>query len=289
MIALIFFVITLVLLTLALTSPFEVLTATKMRFRKADKKMPASITSVVIYLSGIGSITGTELLPDETEYLTLLKKNKSVYLITDVFPYSMNNTGLNGQRLMGKFWNWVSEWRDSDSTFFAGLITSLVNIRNLFQVLVSADYRYGPLYDAGSARVIMDALLRHGWNGTTPVAIIGYSGGAQIATSAVRYLSRYVHAPISVVSVGGAIFSDAGVPYLTKLSRIHGSKDFLMRIMPYISIIYWPFVHSRWNLALKSGHISTTVINEIVHNGPHGYFGKKVTYVARATSKAIVK
>jgi len=39
----------------------------------------------------------------------------------------------------------------------------LINLRNLFQVAVSVDHRYGPFYNLGQAENVRDALLAYGY------------------------------------------------------------------------------------------------------------------------------
>ena len=93
------------------------------------------------------------------------------------------------------------------------LLTRLIDWRNLTQVLVSMDPRYGPIYNAGGARSLYAALVNHGYVAASgaPVVLIGYSGGAQVCLGAATYLKPALDAPLTVVSLGGAVGSDRGL------------------------------------------------------------------------------
>ncbi len=136
----------------------------------------AGINHYVVYLSGIGALSGDFLYPEEIAFLDdISTRVPSAAIVKDVFPYAMNNKGLTGKG----FFAWL--WRLLKKLGLQGknLMGVLVDIRNLFQVAVSADRRYGPIYNYGTAEVIRDGLLRQGYRigSSIPVTLIGYSGG----------------------------------------------------------------------------------------------------------------
>ena len=59
----------------------------------------------------------------------------------------------------------------------------LINVRNIMQVAVSADPRYGPIYSLGVAKEIARSLARHGYQlgSQKPIFLIGFSGGGQVS------------------------------------------------------------------------------------------------------------
>ena len=95
---------------------------------------------------------------------------------------------LTGQRVFTWLWRRVLDWRLNGTR----LLPALLNVRNLFQVLVSADHRYGPLYSFGIARVARERLEAHGYRpgSRTPVVLLGSSGGGQISVGAATYPRR---------------------------------------------------------------------------------------------------
>jgi len=68
-------------------------------------------------------------------------------------------------------------------------------------VAVSADRRYGLIYNQGIAQVIYNGLRQRGYE---PVnTLIGYSGGGQMSVASAPYLSPAILAPIDAISLGG--------------------------------------------------------------------------------------
>src|SRR5262249_1098122 len=59
----------------------------------------AGIGHYLVFLSGIGAISGVSVPQEEIDFLDLLEPRLlGTRLIRDVFPYSVTNNGLNGQR-----------------------------------------------------------------------------------------------------------------------------------------------------------------------------------------------
>jgi len=73
----------------------------------------------------------------------------------------------------------------------ASLFGYLVNIRNVLVVAVSADKRYGPIYNLGIAQVMYQALIRHGYqpDSGVPITLI-FSGGGQMAAEQPCFCGR---------------------------------------------------------------------------------------------------
>jgi hypothetical protein len=135
----------------------------------------------LVYLSGIGVASGDRLLPEEEPFVAALADAlPDTTVISDVFPYAVANVALTGRRTLATLWRLVERARLRNPRH---LLTWLVNARNLFQVAVSADHRYGPFYNLGVARALLDGLYRHGYphRSGLPITLVGSSGGAQNA------------------------------------------------------------------------------------------------------------
>ncbi len=145
----------------------------------AGEISPAS--HYLVYLSGIGAIAPNSIPSEELPFIAgLQQKLPDSLVLTDVFPYSVTNLGLTGQRVTARVWRWIEQLRLKNPMAVAAF---LINLRNVFQVATSADSRYGPIYNLGVAQEIRNSLVRHGYpldNGT-PVTLLGWSGGGQIA------------------------------------------------------------------------------------------------------------
>ena len=138
----------------------------------------------LVFLSGIGSISGDELLPAESAFLDRLQAAlPEARIVRDVFPYAPSGRPLvTGQRVFTWLWRRVLDWRLTAR----GWLPAILNMRNLFQVLVSADHRYGPLYSFAISRVARERLEAHGYRrgSGVPVVLLGSSGGGQISVGA---------------------------------------------------------------------------------------------------------
>ena len=125
-------------------------------------------------------------------------------LVRGIMPYSVMNSPLDEDRPLAFFWKYADKLRFANPASVLGLF---VNIRNVLIVGVSADQRYGPLYNQGIAQVVYNGLVKNGYRlgSGTPITFIGYSGGGQMACACAPYLKRALSAPIDAISLGGAL------------------------------------------------------------------------------------
>jgi hypothetical protein len=247
-----------------------------------------------VYLSGIGAISGDSVPHEEIVFLDALEPQLAgTLLVRDVFPYSVSNKGLNGQRFFAAIWRWLEQRRLRNPN---AVLANLVNIRNMFQVAVSADSRYGPVFNLGVAQEIVRGLVRHGYRvgSGTPVTLIGWSGGGQISVGAATYLYSLLGAPIRVISVGGVMADDPGLLSLVHLYYLYGNKDPVQRLGAILYAGRWPAaVQSPWNRAKAAGRISLIDIGPITHNNRGHYFDTETTFpdgqsYAERTQQAII-
>lgn len=248
-----------------------------------DNVVPARLSSpennqcgpFVIYLSGIASISGHYLIPREKTFIKGLKSRlPGATIIADVFPYSPSGVHLLASpRRFEQLWRWLQKLKLQGRRSF---LAALINLRNVYQVMISADHRYGPIYNQGAAQAIEAALLATGYapSSGAPIIIIGYSGGAQIAVGAATFLKARLSAPIDVISIGGVIASDPGLNTLRRLHHIFGDGDNVRRFGALMFPERWRIVaNSEWNEAKRDGRISFYRMNDMLHAGPRGYFG----------------
>jgi hypothetical protein len=225
----------------------------------------------VVYLSGIGSLSGDELLPSEVRFLDALERAlPHCRVVRSVFPYSpAGRSLLTGQRVFQWLWRRLERWRRSGR----GTAPFLINLRNLFQVLVAADHRYGPVYGFGLAQTVVQHLTRAGYDEGLPVILLGSSGGGQISLAAAPYLAAALDAPIGVVTVGGVMASDRGLDHVVRLTSLAGAKDGIYRLGRRAFPGRWPLMaESKWNRARAEGRLVERVIGPMVHAGKGAYF-----------------
>lgn len=251
---------------------------------KIYQEEPSLLTSVkpnnpdaeayVVFLSGISRVSGETLSRREQNFLNQLSQAMPGALVIDnIFPYSVNNLPLTGQPIFAGLWRWALR-RKLSRHWLEGLAGYLINVRNMWQVAISIDKRYGPIYNQAMAQVIINALVQHGYDldARRPVIIIGYSGAGQIAVGTATYLKEELNAPIFVISMGGIFGSDAGLLAADHVYHLYGSRDRPQRLGKILFPGRWPiFFYSDWNRAVRMGRVSEIVLGSISHAGATGY------------------
>lgn len=223
----------------------------------------------VVFLAGIHTVSGETYARREQGLLENLRERLPNTAIVEIFPYSVTNRALTGQRFFAWFWRLVLKLKLSRF----GLAGMIINLRNIFQVAVSADRRYGPLYNQGTAKTIYQTLLQEGYSvgSGVPITLIGYSGGGQIAAGTASYLKPMVDAPLSIISLGGIMASEDGMLVLEHLYHLVGSRD-RVRKLGYLFPGRWRLLpYSAWNLALSKGIAKIIPMGPVDHTGREGY------------------
>ncbi|MEN9521216.1 MAG: hypothetical protein RLZZ381_3804, partial [Cyanobacteriota bacterium] len=221
----------------------------------------------IVYLDGIGKSSFKYSLRSG-RFLQRLQESlpSDRILIDNIIPYSVINLPLTLDRPLARLWQWIERTTN---------LEVLVLVRNMFQVAVSVDSRYGPIYNRGTAEIIIDRLLTKGYQPGSGalITLIGYSGGGQISLGAVPYIKRVLAAPIEVISLAGVISGNNEVVQVEHLYHIVGEKDRVARFTPGLfprrwSIITW----SNWNLAKSRGEISFISLGKVKHDSKNGPF-----------------
>ncbi len=238
------------------------------------RKVDPNAESYILFLSGVGR-TSTETLSyrEKTFLEKLAHLVPNAVVIDDVFPYSINNMPLTQQPFFARFWKKALGWKRSGPRM-AG---NLINLRNIFRVFVSADKRYGPMYNQGIAEVLMQGLNRYQFDaeGTRPVFVMASSGAAQIAVGAATYLKEWVKVPVYVISVGGVFGSDPGLLAADHVFHFYGERDSTVRLS-LLDAGRWPFNHgSIWNRARRQGNVSVISLGDLCHTGRGSYLDFK--------------
>jgi hypothetical protein len=251
-------------------------------------------THFLVYLSGIGAISGTSVPAEELPFLQALRAYlPGTAVIDEVFPYSVTNLGLTGDRALASVWRWIERMRLKNPDT---LLALFVNLRNVFQVAVSADPRFGPIYNLGVAEEIWRYLRRHGYppGGGAPVTLVGWSGGGQVAIGAATFLAPWLAAPLRVISLGGVLSDDPGLSSITHLYHLYGSKDPVQALGGVLYAGRWPIMRqSRWYRFRAAGKLTTICLGPFTHNGKGNYFDARhslddaETYAERTLTQVI--
>jgi len=232
-----------------------------------------------VYLTGIGGFGGGYLANREIKFLDRIDKKLpgNVVIVRDVFPFSVSNNPLSGERMLKRMWDWIHAQQLENP---AHLSTLIIVIRNMLQVAISGDSRYGPLNNFGVAREVARSLMRHGYRPGSgkSITLIGYSGGGQISVGITRYLKKAFQAPVQVIALGGVMSDDPGFEELDHLYQVIGGKDFFPGVGVKLFPRRWPIVpfrFSHWNKIKHDGRVTDINPGDLVyHVGGEDYFSE---------------
>lgn len=246
----------------------------------------------VVYLSGIAAFDDDQLPRAERPVLHRLERTfGDLRVVGSIYPYAVDNRGLVDDRPSAPLWRWFEGRRGSR---WLGLLSLAVNVRNVYQVLVSADPRYGPVFSAGIAQTLWRQLHEAGYRTTSGarVVLLGWSGGAQIAAGAAWYLGA-AGARVTLLSLGGIFSADPGLDQCERIVHLVGSRDWQCRLLGPLAFPgrrRWAR-HSAWGRALADGRAEVVDVGPMKHVGRGSYLsgaklpdGRRCT---RATSEAI--
>lgn len=230
----------------------------------------------VVYLDGISQSSST-YTPDIETFLDALEPElpPNISLIRGIMAYSVVNRPLDDDPIYARFWKLVENLRASAKTAILSLI---INVRNVMIVGVSADQRYGPLYNLGIAQIVYNALIQRGYRtgSGTPITMIGYSGGGQMCVETAALLKSSLRAPVEVISLGGVMTGTAPFEDFDHLYHLHGTKDVIEPVGHVMFSSRWKIaVRSSWNRALRQGRITRTNLGPVRHQVPGGMLDPK--------------
>ncbi len=273
----------LIVLAFALCAPFEALrwwaqdvSLTLPTFPPRREVPVTEGECFVVYLTGIGG-SGDGLARREQGFVDRVQARvPEAVMVTDVFPFSVTNNPLTGERTLAWLWSFLHRARlQAKSLFFEFWIGA----RNVCQVAVCSDPRYGPIYNLGIAREVYESLLRHGYDprSRANIFLVGYSGGAQVALGAACYLTR-LRSRVTVITVGGVFSSIPGIRLAHHLHCLTGSRDRTIGLGPLLFPGRWRIAGgSIWNQARREGKVTITELGPMIHSGRGDYFTQSVT------------
>ncbi|EDX85447.1 hypothetical protein S7335_3148 [Synechococcus sp. PCC 7335] len=235
----------------------------------APKSSQPTPKRYVIYLDGI-SQSCADYPKRVQNFLDTLETTlpEEMVFIQDIMAYSALNRPLTSQRPFASFWRWINRIEANNPN---SPLDILINLRNTFQVAVSTDNRYGPVFNRGTAQVILNSLRQKGYQPGIPLTLLGYSGGAQVALGAVTYLKYALDVPIDVISIAGVVSGDNGIAEIERLYHAKGDRDMLAKLGAIMFPKRWPIVAwSSWNKSRTEGRIQFISLGPISHNGATG-------------------
>jgi hypothetical protein len=151
--------------------------------------------------------------------------------------------------------------------------------RNVLQIGVSGDLRYGPYFNFGIAQSIVASLLRHGYRigSTKPVIMVVLSGSGQMSAGCAPMLKQMIRRPIWIVSVGSVLTSEPGILDVEHVYHLSGSKDSTQHLGKILWRHSWPiFPNSAPHLFRKQGRLTVIDVGPMKHMQRGDYMSRSV-------------
>ena len=242
----------------------------------------SQLNCYIVFLPGVGDFSANQLTSGEELFLnSLVATHPNCIAVSDVFPYSAANESLGGKRVLAPLWNFADRAQG-----WLAISNVVIKIRNLWRFAISADPRYGPIYNQGIATAIVERMTAQQPIPEKPqIILLGTSGGVQVALGAADYLKRDLEADIVVVSLGGVFAGTNGFKVSDRVYHLHGEFDWVENIGAVVFPSRWRWsVASPFNQARLQNRYTVSSSGAHAHDGAEGYFGenlhnKGVTYV----------
>ncbi|WP_431968258.1 hypothetical protein [Actinacidiphila sp. bgisy160] len=216
----------------------------------------------LVYLDGIGKRRVRDSRDGGQLVAALLARAPELRLLGQVQPYSPLADPLAERPV----WAWLRRR--------VGLVLFL---HNVMQIFVAADRRYRPLYNRAVGRQIATQLRLAGYRSDSgiPVALLSYSGGAQVATGAVEELHSQLRAPLLLITLGGFHNGANDLTHAAHLHRLTSASDRIERLGTWIFPQRWPLLRgSGWNRAHRAGKVTVHRLDPATHVGPRSYISR---------------
>ncbi|WP_062442753.1 hypothetical protein [Herbidospora daliensis] len=247
--------------------------------RGADPGRPPA--AYLVYLDGIGKRRFRDTRDGGQLVKAILDGAPELRVLGQVQPYSPLADPLADRPA----WDWIRH--------HAGL---LLFLHNVMQIFVAADRRYRPLYNGAVGGQIAEQLRLAGYRpgDGTPVVLLGYSGGAQVATGAVGELRARLGVPILVITIGGFHNGANDLTHACRLHRLTSAADVIERVSGWIFPQRWRLLRrSGWNRAVRAGKVTVHRLDPATHMGRRSYISSAVrlpdgrTHLARTADLVI--
>lgn len=246
--------------------------------RPLSTAQATKINCYIIYLTGVGDFSANQLTSGEEWLLDRLEEqHPNCVTVRDVFPYSAANQDLSGERLLTPLWK-AAEHADG----WMENVDILIKIRNLWRFAISADDRYGPIYNRGVAEAIINQMNQAHPVPRSPsqpltVILMSTSGGVQVALGSVPYLDKWLDAELTVISLGGTFNGENGFAEVEQVYHLSGKRDWVEDIPRFVFPSRWHWtVGSPFNQARQQKRYHAISSGSHTHDGKEGYFGTAI-------------
>ena len=231
----------------------------------------------VVYLDGIHQ-TEQDHPPRVSQFLALLEEQieQDYLLVRGIEAYTVTPVSLSSDRYSQWFWQRLFALQEHHPNGSIRFLCSLcVQVNNVIKVGISSDRRYGPVMNYELALKIAYRLESLGFQPgrASRIALVGYSGGGEMAIGTAEMLQRICRVPVQVITVCGVFSGNGELAEINRVANIVGSRDpvaALGQIAYPGRLPLLPF--SKWNRWRRSRPLKRYSIDGMNHNGATGPF-----------------
>jgi hypothetical protein len=234
----------------------------------------------VVYLDGIHQ-HASEHPPRITIFLSLLEQALGPHtrLLKGIEAYTVLPVGLAEDPGTAWFWRRLFTLQEQNPSALVQVLAGmLVQANNVIKVGISSDRRYGPIVNVEQALKVAERLAELGFHPSSgsPITLLGYSGGGEMAMGMADYLRRICRCPVHIITFCGVFSGNQELAKVGEITTVVGTRDPLQVVgriaFPGRSPLL-PF--TRWNKAVRSGAVRHTLIPGMTHNGNQGPFSER--------------
>ncbi|WP_017297971.1 hypothetical protein [Nodosilinea nodulosa] len=229
----------------------------------------------LVFLAGVGNVADVDLAPGEDAFLTAMAAAEpDCVVVRKVFPYSAVNDNVGGQPVFRWLWQ-LSDRLDGEGD----PAHTVLKIRNLWRMALSADSRYGQIYNRGAAATILERMaatqaIPLEADKPFQLVLVGTSGGVQVAMGAAPYLQEWLPVEITVLSFGGVFDGQDGFGAVQQVYHFYGQNDWIDNLGLVLFPSRWGWTWgSPYNRARRAGKYEAIATGPHSHDGDRGYFG----------------
>ena len=234
----------------------------------------------VVYLDGIHQ-HASEHPPRITAFLSLLEQALGPHtrLLTGIEAYTVLPVGLAEDPGTAWFWRRLFTLQEQNPSALVQVLAGmLVQANNVIKVGISSDRRYGPIINVEQALKVAERLADLGFHPSSgsPITLLGYSGGGEMAMGMADYLRRICRSPVRIITFCGVFSGNQELARVEGITTVVGTRDPLQLVGRITFPGRSPLLpYTRWNKAVHSGAVRHTLIPGMTHNGNQGPFSDR--------------
>ncbi|MFM7465926.1 MAG: alpha/beta hydrolase [Cyanobium sp.] len=259
-----------------LQEPAQLFASEEQRAKASAEPQP----HYVVYLDGIHQ-HASEHPPRITTFLSLLEQALGPHsrLLKGIEAYTVLPVGLAEDPGTAWFWRRLFTLQEQNPSALVQVRAGmLVQANNVIKVGISSDRRYGPIVNVEQALKVAEGLAEQGFHPSSgsPITLLGYSGGGEMAMGMADYLRRICRSPVHIITFCGVFSGNQELAKVEEITTVVGTRDPLQVVgriaFPGRSPLL-PF--TSWNKAVRGGAVHCTRIDGMTHNGNQGPFSER--------------